>query len=96
MNKDIKQEFMVIVSGGSQLTETKDSFATIKLPAKNYKAQKWSKVSINSTKKFDFVDVESDILEQVHFDYNAAKFIDYEMIIPTSYQPNRLVIFKII
>jgi len=40
--------------------------------------------------------VPSDILEQAHFNYEKKRESDFEMIIPTQFQPNRLSVFKII
>lgn len=40
--------------------------------------------------------VESDILEQVHFNYMTQKFKDYEMFIPASFEANKANVYKII
>lgn len=92
LSKD-KEEFLVVVSS-SQNLQNKESYARVRLPSKNYKAQKWTKKA-NST-DLAFIDVPSDILEQVHFNYDKKKETDFEMIIPTQFQPNRLSIFKMI
>ena len=42
------------------------------------------------------MNVESDILEQNHFNYQAQKIKDYEMYIPNSFEANRADIYKII
>ena len=71
------------------MTSRKNSFVEIKLPSKDYKAQKWS-LDQNS-----FVNVESDIIEQNHFDYKGDRNKDYEMYIPTNFEANQADIYKI-
>lgn len=84
-NKD-KKEFIVAVQN-PQLKSVK-SYAKIKLPSKNYKAQKLSNGK--------FVDVPSDVLEQQHYNYDFKEFNDYEMYLPHQFDANQLSIFKII
>lgn len=84
-----KKEFLVLAFN-PQMVESKNSFAQIKLPSKEYRAQRWS-AEANA-----FVDVESDTLEQMHFGYMTKTSKDFEMFIPTSFQANRAEIFKII
>lgn len=84
-----KKEFLVLAYN-PQMVESKNSFAQIKLPSKEYRAQKWS-ADANG-----FVDVDSDILEQTHFGYMTKSTKDFEMFIPTSFEANRAEIFKII
>ena len=81
-----KKEFIVAVQN-PQLKQFK-SYAKIKLPSKNYKAQKWQNGK--------FVDVPSDVLEQQHYNYDFKEFNDYEMYLPNEFSANQLSIFKII
>ena len=60
------------------------------MPQKDYKALKWSQ------EQGQFVNVESDIIEQNHFDYSTKKFVEYEMFIPTNFEANKAEVFKII
>lgn len=85
----LKKEFFVLAYN-SQMTTRKNSFVEVKLPQKDYKAQKWSQ------EQGQFVNVESDIIEQNHFDYSTKKFVDYEMFIPTNFEANKAEVFKII
>lgn len=83
-----KKEFIVIAYN-PQMTSRKSSFVEIKLPSKDYKAQKWS------LDQSSFVNVESDIIEQNHFDYKGDRNKDYEMYIPTNFEANQADIYKI-
>ena len=40
--------------------------------------------------------MESDIIEQSHFDYLTKMIKDFEMFIPTSFEANRVEVFKLI
>jgi len=73
-----------------QVQEAHDSYAKVRLPDRNFKAQRWS----NEVK--GFVDVPSDFIEQARFTQRFVKFSDFEMIIPGTYSPNELSILKII
>lgn len=84
-----KKEFIVLAYN-PQMTSRKNSFVQIKLPTKDYKAQKWS------SDQNQFVNVESDIIEQNHFNYQTQRFKDYEMFIPANFEANRADIYKII
>lgn len=73
-----------------QMTSRKNSFVQIRLPSKDYKAQKWSQ------DQSQFVNVESDILEQNHFNYKTQRIKDYQMYIPSDFEANRADVYKII
>ena len=62
----------------------------ILLPSNNFRAHVWSN-QIGS-----FVDIESDVIEQKHWQKNGQQFVDYEMFLKTFIEPDEVLIVKVI
>lgn len=61
------------------MLKSRSSYARIKLPSKNFKAQRWD------TKTQAFTEVKSDIFEQQHYDSKGEVLADFEMYIPSEF-----------
>ena len=81
-------EFLVAVH--NQQATRYDQFVRILLPSNNFRAQVWSN-QIDS-----FVEIESDVLEQKHWQKNGQQFVDYEMFLKTFIEPDEVLIVKVI
>jgi len=80
---------LVVVQNPASV-DSRHTFANLKLPHKNFKAQKWNSVS------FKFEDMPSDLFEQHHFNYEQKEFIDFEMVVPGPYSTGELTLLKVI
>jgi len=60
------------------------------LPSKNYRANIWSN-QISA-----FLDIESDVIEQKHWQKNGQQFVDFELFLHTFIEPDEVLILKII
>lgn len=83
-----KKEFLVAVHN-PQATRY-DQFVRILVPSNDFRAHVWSN-QIGS-----FVDIESDVLEQKHWQKNGQQFVDYEMFLKTFIEPDEVLIVKVI
>jgi hypothetical protein len=80
-------EFLVAVH--NQQATRYDQFVRILLPSNNFRAHVWSN-QIGS-----FVDIESDVLEQKHWQKNGQQFVDYEMFLKTFIEPDEVLIVRV-
>ena len=62
----------------------------ILLPSNNFRAHVWSN-QIGS-----FVEIETDVIEQKHWQKNGQQFVDYEMFLKTVIEPDEVLIVKVI
>jgi len=62
----------------------------ILLPSSNFRAQVWSN-QIGS-----FVEIESDVIEQKHWQKNGQQFVDYEMFLKTFIEPDEVLLVKVV
>jgi len=85
---DNKNEFMVVAHNSQ--SQPYKQFIRVKLNTPKFKAQIWS------SKERQFVDVESDILEQKQLSNARVESTDFEMFVPCELMPNEIGYLKII
>jgi len=83
-----RKEFLVAIH--NQQATRFDQLVRILLPSNNFRAHVWSN-QIGA-----FVDIESDVLEQKHWQKNGQQFVDYEMFLKTFIEPDEVLIVKVI
>ena len=84
----VSKEFLVVAHNQNPME--KEHLIRIRLPTSNYEAQLWD------SHKHEFKKVESDILEQKHWDKKNNQFSDSAMYFKANIKPDSIALIKLV
>jgi len=89
LDKNENQTEVLVVLHFPQVIDQK-SFAKLKVPQVDFKAQLWNKTEQR------FQEAPFDILEQSHFGADGTLDTEYEMYLPLKFKPSKLEVVRLV